>query len=75
MFNITYFFAFVILNIPLLANVKYETIILKPSDNVISVLKSYNKRDVISYDYNYFKKSKYNQIITNADNANGVETK
>lgn len=33
------------------AKSKYDTVVLKPNDNVISVLKSSNKRYVIGYDY------------------------
>ena len=33
------------------AKSKYDTVVLKPNDNIISVLKSSNKRYIIGYDY------------------------
>jgi hypothetical protein len=40
-----------LLNIQSFAKSKYDTVVLKPSDNIFSVLKSSNKRYVIGYDY------------------------
>ena len=53
MINKSFLLIFVfIFNCSLNAKSKYETIVLGPNDNVISVLKSNNKRYVIEYDFN-----------------------
>lgn len=52
MFKRVIFFSFIILlNAPLLAKNTKETVILKQCDNVVTLLKSSNKRYVICYDY------------------------
>lgn len=40
-----------LINLSLYAKPKYETVVLRPNDNVASILKSNNKRYVIEYDF------------------------
>ena len=44
-------FFVLLINVSLLAQTKYETVVLQPNDNVLSVLKNGNKKYVISHDY------------------------
>jgi len=44
-------FFVLLINVSLLAQTKYETVVLQPNDDVVSVLKNGNKKYVISHDY------------------------
>lgn len=52
-----------LVNVTLLASSRYETVSLRPNDNVISALKSSNKRYVICHDYDL----KGNEVIIGAN--------
>ena len=44
-------FFVLLINVSLLAQTKYETVVLQPNDDVVSILKNGNKKYVISHDY------------------------